>query len=153
MTDSDQYIPEDRYREIVATMPIPSVDIMVATEVGVLLTRRVQEPAKGEWFWPGGRIFKGESRRDAVHRVAREELGITVDITRGIGVYEHFWDRSAFGSDISKHAICHTFLVHPTAEPVEPTLNDEHNEYRFATTLESNLHKHVTRPLRDANLP
>ena len=41
-------------------MPQPCVDLVVEYEGGILLTRRQNEPAKGEWFWPGSRLYKGE---------------------------------------------------------------------------------------------
>lgn len=52
------------------------VDICVHYEDRVLLIKRNTEPAKNEWWFPGGRIFKGETLRDCAIRKAKEEVGI-----------------------------------------------------------------------------
>ncbi|EMA28826.1 hypothetical protein [Haloarcula japonica] len=46
-------------------MPQPCVDFAVEYEDGIVLTRRQNEPAKGEWFWPGSRLHRGERLDDA----------------------------------------------------------------------------------------
>lgn len=86
---SDAWIASDDWRTIVANMPIVSVDLLVRYEDGVLFGKRTNKPAQGYWFPPGGRVRKGETRRDAVNRVAREELGLEVDIVESLGAFEH----------------------------------------------------------------
>ena len=85
MTERVEWIPDEVWSDIVEHVPIPSVDLLVVTDDGLLLAKRQNEPAKGEWFVPGGRIHKGESLEEAVHRVAREELGVDVVIDEEIG--------------------------------------------------------------------
>jgi len=86
-----------------------------------LLTRRQNEPAKGEWFWPGSRLYKGERLDDAAVRVAGEELGLdTVDIKR-LGVSEHFWESTG-----SKPATPSRSSIgsHPTTARQSPSTNN-----------------------------
>ena len=45
----DGRIPEDEWKIIVQKMPIVSVDLIVMHNGGVLLGKRCNEPAKGEW--------------------------------------------------------------------------------------------------------
>jgi colanic acid biosynthesis protein WcaH len=65
----------------VTSVPLVSVDLVVRHDGGAVLGRRQNEPAKGEWFVPGGRVHKDERLTDAVHRVARTELGSDVTAT------------------------------------------------------------------------
>jgi colanic acid biosynthesis protein WcaH len=84
-------IPDDEWATVVRSVPIVSVDLVVVHEGRVALGKRHNEPAKGEWFVPGGRVHKHERLTDAVHRVAEAELGLGVAIERRLGVYEHFY--------------------------------------------------------------
>lgn len=58
----------------------------------VLLVLRANEPSRGLWSVPGGRIEPGESARDAAAREVREETGLDVEVgelllTAGLGPY------------------------------------------------------------------
>jgi colanic acid biosynthesis protein WcaH len=60
-------------------MPILCVDLMIVRGHTVLLVKRKIEPMAGQWWFPGGRLLRGESLRDAAVRIAREEAGIKVE--------------------------------------------------------------------------
>ena len=67
-------INKDIYQQIVKVMPISCVDLVVVDDYGqVLLARRTNEPAKGEWWFLGGRVHFLENRVDAAVRRLREE--------------------------------------------------------------------------------
>lgn len=104
MTD-DYRISDDQWATVVDNVPIVSVDLVVRHDGGVVLGKRQNEPAQGEWFVPGGTVRKNEPLEEAVHRVADEELGVTVEIDRRLGTYEHFWDVADTGSDDGKHYV------------------------------------------------
>lgn len=71
------FIAEDLYKQILRSMPIPCVDLLVTDEKGnVLLLRRKNEPAAGQWWFPGGRVLIGEKREDAAKRKLEEECGL-----------------------------------------------------------------------------
>lgn len=61
----------------------PKVAAAVLVEVDgcVLLTRRVNEPHRGEWSLPAGFINAGEDPARAAERECLEETGITVKVT------------------------------------------------------------------------
>lgn len=71
------FIPDALYREITRVMPISCVDLLVVDDRGyVLLVRRHNEPAKGQWWLPGGRVHFGETRAAAALRKLHEECGL-----------------------------------------------------------------------------
>ena len=73
-------IPGEFYRRILAIMPIVCVDLMVIDVDGrLLLLRRRDEPAKGHWWFPGGRVHLGETRADTASRKLTEECGLGSD--------------------------------------------------------------------------
>lgn len=104
------WLPDDTFKSVIQHTPLISIDLIVRNERGeVLLGKRVNAPAKGYWFVPGGRVRKNETLDDAFVRLVREELGIESGVTRAdakfLGVFEHFYEDSIFGDDISTHYV------------------------------------------------
>lgn len=104
------WLPDETFKSVIQHTPLISIDLIVRNEQGeVLLGKRVNAPAKGYWFVPGGRVRKNETLDDAFVRLVREELGIESSITRAdakfLGVFEHFYNDCVFGNDVSTHYI------------------------------------------------
>jgi colanic acid biosynthesis protein WcaH len=138
---SDAWIASDDWRTIVANMPIVSVDLLVRYEDGVLFGKRTNKPAQGYWFPPGGRVRKGETRRDAVNRVAREELGLEVDIVESLGAFEHIYETADVPDAGGKHYLANGYVVEMTGGEV--TLDNQHELIRMFETAPSPLHEYV----------
>jgi colanic acid biosynthesis protein WcaH len=148
----DEHIPDDLFAEFTARMPECCVEVVLQHEGGVLLARRTNEPVKDEWFWPGGRLYKGEALTGAAERIAHEELGLEVEVHEHLGVYSHFWERSAVQGRKSRHTVNIPFRVTPMTEDFEITLDDQHDDYRFITNVEPDLHEYVRQYLIDNDL-
>ncbi|MFC6725367.1 GDP-mannose mannosyl hydrolase [Halobium palmae] len=152
-------VPDDDWRRIVEHVPLVSVDLLVRDGDGVVVGKRTNEPAKGEWFVPGGTVLKGERLEAAVHRVAREELGVDVEIEERLGTYEHFYDTSEVPGVDSKHYLATAFVVTPAEDesgrrPWEEaaTRDDQHAGFRTVVGDDAELHPYVRRYLRDAGI-
>ena len=146
----DEFVPEEQYSAFVATMPQVCVEIVFQTDRGILLARRENHPR--DWFWPGGRLFKGEQLAEAAHRIAGEELDIEIDIVEKLGSYSHFWDGDSEQGLPSRHTVNIPFLVTPTTDDFEIALDSQHSEYRFVDEIEPDMHEYVSRYLRDNEL-
>jgi ADP-ribose pyrophosphatase YjhB (NUDIX family) len=72
------------------------VGLYVVKDGKVLLVRRGNEPGKGKWSLPGGRIRFGERSEEAALREMREETGLEVRLRRVVDVVDVFW-RSEMG--------------------------------------------------------
>lgn len=143
------WIPEEEWATVVRNVPIVSVDLLVETPSGVLLVERTNRPAEGEWFVPGGRVHKGERLVEAVHRVAREELGVEVDVVESLGAYEHLYDDADVDDAGGKHYLANGFLVRTDA--TEFDLDDQHGDARLGRFPED-LHPYVRAYLEAAGL-
>jgi colanic acid biosynthesis protein WcaH len=142
MDVQDHRIPEATFATCLQNMPQPCVDLVVEYEGGILLTRRQNEPAKGEWFWPGSRLYKGERMDDAAVRVAREELGLDSVSVERLGVSEHFWERSAVEGVEKRHTIPIVYRVVPdTGQSI--TLDSQHDDYRVVTEPPAGANEYV----------
>lgn len=71
--DSNRWYPE---------APIVAVGAVVFKEGKILTIKRLQEPNKGKWSIPGGRIELGETVYQAARREVKEECSIEVEIER-----------------------------------------------------------------------
>jgi ADP-ribose pyrophosphatase YjhB (NUDIX family) len=72
-------IENDLYERIRQAMPIACVDLLVMNGADeILLIRRTNEPAIGQWWFPGGRVQFGERREAAARRKLLEECGLDV---------------------------------------------------------------------------
>lgn len=69
-------IPQPEFEQIITRVPIVCVDIAVYYQNRVLLIKRADEPARGEWWLPGGRLYKGETLEQCALRKAKEETGL-----------------------------------------------------------------------------
>ncbi|MDI9578467.1 MAG: NUDIX hydrolase [Thermoproteota archaeon] len=81
------YIPTEQYNQITELMPIASVEAVIQIDGALLFLKRNNQPAKGEWWFPGGRIKKGETLQEALQREVKEETGLTVTQYKLINVY------------------------------------------------------------------
>jgi 8-oxo-dGTP diphosphatase len=64
------------------------VDDRPGEALRLLLVLRGQEPAKGRWSVPGGRVEAGESDEAATAREVLEETGLRVQVGRLVGAVE-----------------------------------------------------------------
>ena len=93
---------------------VPCVGAVVQDGAGrLLLIRRGQEPSRGLWSLPGGRVEPGESLEQAVVREVREETGLVVRAGRPVGRVQI--PAGAVVYDVTDFACS---LLDPAAEPV-----------------------------------
>lgn len=65
---------------------------IVRRNSGILICQRKKKPYESYWEFPGGKVEKGETKRQCLHRELGEELNIRVSIDRFFTVVSHNYD-------------------------------------------------------------
>lgn len=110
------FLDKETFSTVLQSTPLVSLDFIVSNPEGkVLLGQRLNRPAQGYWFVPGGRIYKNEAIKAAFSRLTLAELGqeFVYSQAQWLGAYDHFYTDSVFGEGISTHyvALAHRFSV------------------------------------------
>lgn len=124
-------LPFDEFKQIYAKVPRLCVDLIINSKDGVLLTKRDIPPALGFWHFPGGTILKNESVKEALERIADEELGIKIEIDKFLSFIEYS-PEYAFGQSIAL-----AFLVKQVSGTIHGS--SQAREFGFFKTAPDNL--------------
>lgn len=143
------FLEQPLFSQVIASTPLVSIDLLVSNSAGEFLVgQRLNRPAKGFWFVPGGRIMKNEPLAVAFARLTAAELGFELPFNQAQlqGVYDHFYNDYVFGEGVSTHYVALAYRL--KAEFALDKLPDrQHNAYRWlsinAIMHESTVHAHT----------
>ena len=131
-------IPSNEYVKIVENMPIVCIDgIIINSDGKFLLVKRENEPFKGEYWVPGGRLLKNETLENAVKRKMKQELGIEVKIQKLFGYFEDFYENT-YNVQSGLHVVSFIFLLN-TDEIENIKLDNQSSEWKWFNELPSRL--------------
>jgi colanic acid biosynthesis protein WcaH len=127
-------LEHDEFIRVVKNTPLVALDLIIRSKDNELLVgMRVNEPAAGSWFVPGGRILKNESIEDAFLRITKAELGksYSIDHARLLGAFTHKYQTNfAHIPGISTHYVVLAYELQADADR-EPFPMEQHSEYRW----------------------
>ena len=136
----DGFIPSALYNQIADSVPIVSVEALIVMDDLLLFLKRNNHPAKGQWWFPGGRIRKGESLKEACVREVKEETNLEVNSLILIGVYSRVFPE--------RHDITIAYLC--KCKKGKITINNEHSEYSLSKTMPKGLHYFLLETVKDS---
>jgi colanic acid biosynthesis protein WcaH len=137
-------INRETYKNIHSLMPIICTDLVIVNHSKILLIKRNLEPAKGQYWFPGGRIMKGESQLDAVNRIAHSEVGLNIYNLNKIGIEDLIFDTDPFEHNQGTHTVSIVFTCH--TEATDPILDKNHSSYIWwdgSSGSSIDLHQHI----------
>jgi len=140
------WIPEEFYKKILKNIPIACVDLIITHGNYFLLGRRANEPAKDCWFFPGGRIKKGEKLINAAVRKTREEVGIDVNISDVslLSVGETIYDA------LGLHTINTLFVIKIKEKTKIKNHDNQHNKFKWFSKINNSWPLYVKKFLKKA---
>ena len=105
-------IPRKKYSKILEILPILCVDIIIKnSDDQYLLIKRANEPLKNQWWVIGGRVFKGETLKEAAQRKVKEEVGLVSSKFNLAGFYEDVCEPHPFGLVSAMHSVSVVFFT------------------------------------------
>ncbi len=140
-------LPLEIFKTVIASTPLISIDLIVHnSKLEVLLGKRLNKPAQGCWFVPGGRILKDESLKDAFKRLVETELGISVHNGVFKGIYQHFYSDNVTGPNFSTHYVVLAYEITLSKNLCAPP-KEQHSEYKWLSQVallkDDNVHRHT----------
>ncbi|WP_443630002.1 NUDIX domain-containing protein [Candidatus Njordibacter sp. Uisw_056] len=121
------------FKTVLENTPLVSIDLCLICNSQILLGKRSNEPLKGRWFTPGGRIHKNETWQDALLRIAEVELGlsgIAVEDFSLMGIWDHFYSNSVLDQNTSTHYVNLPHYAEFKSE-LRMILDDQHGEFNW----------------------
>ena len=144
------FLDQQTFSTVIKSSPLVSIDLVVINQNGqALLGQRLNRPAKGFWFVPGGRILKNESLASAFKRLTHDELGTEFAIEQATlqGPYDHFYNDNVFGEEFSTHYVAISFVIKLTQPLSNLPMDVQHNGYKWFAINEllsdTAVHKHT----------
>ena len=136
------HIKEEIYSEIVKSIPIVCVDAIIKKDNQFLVIQRKENPLKGEWWVPGGRVHLGEELVVALMRKLSEELSINIKSSyKLVGIYEDFYNSSSFGEHLY-HTISFVYEFNiDEMNDLDIFLDSTISKWRFQNNLPERLLK------------
>jgi colanic acid biosynthesis protein WcaH len=138
MTDTQHDLTGEELYSLVRTGPLVSIDLIArAPDARLLVGLRNNQPARGTWFVPGGRIRKDERVVDAIERISLRELGRRIELAGAefIGVFEHLYPTNFSGRPGTTHYVVLAMGVRLSEMPATPA-DDQHARWRWLTEAE-----------------
>ena len=132
-------IPSSLYELILDVLPIASVEAIISKDDSLLFLRRQNSPAKEQWWFPGGRVRKGETLEETLYHEVKEETGLEVIESELVNVYSRIFD--------GRHDISIAYMCECEGDKI--VLNDEHSEYKFFTSLPKTIHPYLIQVIQD----
>ncbi len=127
-------IDENDYIKIMETMPVVCVDgLIVNNKKEFLLVKRNNEPLKGQYWLPGGRLHKNETLENSIKRKIYEELRCEVKIIKSLGYFEEFFGETKQNVNSGFHAISIVFLLKLLSSDI--LLDNQSDDWKWFSKL------------------
>jgi len=142
---------DKEFFEVIERTPLVSIDLVIREPSNqILMGLRVNNPAKGNWFVPGGRVYKGEDLNEAFKRITLAEIGYELPLSHAtlLGVFTHKYDTNFQDIDgVTTHYVVLAYEIivkedFKIKENPRDSVSSQHSEYRWfaSTDIDKSIH-------------
>ena len=125
---------DEHILEIIEATPLVSIDLIIRNpSEKVLLGKRINRPAKGYWFVPGGRMIKNETIVHALKRISKIEMGqdLSTEAHSLLGAYDHIYEDNFLNVDgINTHYVVLAFSILLQQE-IDVNPDEQHSDLQW----------------------
>lgn len=153
MLSKDEYYLAGKLTQFV------SVDLLITNNKKYLVGKRINEPAKGYWFNPGGKVFKNESIKEALKRVLKDEVGLTWDKVlkcEFISPFENVYENNFRDNSYGTHYMSMAYIIEikdSSKSNIEKFMQKQHEKIKWFSVEEilsnEKVHKYVKNFFKD----
>lgn len=128
-----KFAPPEVFNQILEYAVIPTFDLVIEIpQRGVVLVRRRIAPYADQWALPGLRMYKSESIEEALQRIAKSEVGLSIDPKKRVFLGQFV---GRFKTEHKRQDISTGYAVRGTSNSI--VLNAKHfSSLRFIRGLE-----------------
>jgi 8-oxo-dGTP diphosphatase len=123
--------------------PTLTVDAVIfqlnGTELEVLLTKRAEDPFKGEWSLPGGYAAAGQTTIESLSQIVQRKAGVDVD--KQLSYIEQLYTFDTVARDPRGHAVSVTYLG--CGRELVPEVGMQHTSFYPVDLLPSLAYDHA----------
>lgn len=143
---NNNWLTEEEHRWMTENVVFGCVDVLVIHNGNYLLCKRAENPAKSQFWMPGGRILKGETVKDCALRICEREIGQKVKYIRALGFTETIFKESRYDG-VGVHTLNAIVVVEAPSNKIK--LDESHSDYRWISFAHriKNLHPELDRIL------
>ena len=130
-------------------MPIVCIDVVIRIDGKFLLIKREKEPAKGQFWFPGGRLIKHEKIKDAAARIVKQETNLNIINQVFLDIDETIFDEDPFEHNGKTHTVNLVFAANVRAvDMMALALDEHHSDFKlynsdFIYDKENNVHPYI----------
>jgi ADP-ribose pyrophosphatase YjhB (NUDIX family) len=133
MSEQKHPLSQAEFDNIYGKVPRLTVEVVIRTANGIVMTKIPAGVAKGQWNVPGGTVRFKEPLSEAVQRVAKGELGVEVTVGSLLGYieYPHLYESGYHGWPVG-------LAFEATIENGELTTSDHGEDVQCFTAVPEN---------------
>ena len=142
-------VPLKLYRQFVKRMPLACVDIVVKNSGKFLFVKRKFNPARNQWWFPGGRVFFNEGLRQSAKRKLAEELAVKkIKSIEFLGTDVTKFKKGYF--NLPTHTVNSVFLAEIDNNETKKIKLDliNHFGYKWIDQIPKNIHSYLKKFLK-----
>jgi ADP-ribose pyrophosphatase YjhB (NUDIX family) len=152
MTKNKYYVSNRIMKDFRTYFTMLAVEFVIDFGGKVLLVRRKEDPKKGQWHIPGGRVYKTEDARKAAVRVAKQETGLPCKIIKEMPPSREIIPGKGWPRDGIYDAYCLVYLMKPASRKAKIRIDSTSREWMFADHIQSSFNPYLKRILKNSKV-
>ena len=124
------FIKEEEYKKIINLVPIFCIDFLIRCDDQFLLIKRLEEPLKGKYWFPGGRLRFKENIQKAAKRIQQKELGRNFPNHELIGFSNYFFKKKISSRALHTPTLLYEVIVE---EKFIPEIDSNHSKFKWTS--------------------